>query len=163
MIYLLYLNNFNNLIFFQEKLKCAILKKIGECMASHIGSLRNQIFDYVSKKYNSKIEYLWEKYPNFAIFRNNKNKKWYGIVMNVSFKKLGVQSDEMVDILNVKVDDLMFREAILQQEGFFKGYHMSKNWISILLDGTVNTNQIFGLIDQSYLVIDNPKTSKRIK
>ena len=44
-------------------------------------------------------------------------------------------------------------DALIQQDGFFGGYHISRgNWISILLDGTVSLGNISGLIDESYIV-----------
>ena len=41
--------------------------------------LRQKVFEYVDKEYNSKIEYLWMRYPNYAVFRNNENKKQHRI------------------------------------------------------------------------------------
>ncbi len=41
----------------------------------------------------------------------------------------------------------------MQQDGIFKGYHISRgSWISILLDGTVSLEAIYGLIDESFAV-----------
>ena len=46
-------------------------------------SLRSAVFQYVKKKYHSEPEYLWERFPNYAIFRHADNRKWYGLVMAV--------------------------------------------------------------------------------
>lgn len=123
-------------------------------------SLRKKVFEYVIKKYKSKIEYLWFRYPNYAVFRNNDNKKWYGIVMDIPYKKLNIDKTGNVDILNVKVRDRLLKDLLIDQSGFFDGYHIAKgNWISILLDGTVDTKQIFGLIDESFETVK--KAQKR--
>lgn len=53
-------------------------------------SLRQDVFDYVQKKYKSKIEYLWKRYPNYAVFRHDDNNKWYGFVMDIFGDKLGL-------------------------------------------------------------------------
>ena len=39
-------------------------------------SVREEVFRYVKKEYNSEIEYLWARFPIYAIFRHNDNKKW---------------------------------------------------------------------------------------
>ena len=125
-----------------------------------IVSFREQIYEYVKKQYNSKIEILWARYPNYAVFRNNATKKWYGIIMDIPYKKLGVDKDGIVDVLNVKVNDFMLKDLLIQQDGIFDAYHIARgNWVSILLDGTVDIKQIFGLIDLSYKAVD--KKSKK--
>ena len=53
--------------------------------------------------------------------------------------------------LNVKVDDVMLRDMLLTQEGFYKAYHMAKgSWVSISLDRRVDESRIYELIDMSY-------------
>ena len=124
--------------------------------------LRQKVFEYVDKEYNSKIEYLWMRYPSYAVFRNNESKKWYGIVMDISYKKLGIDKDGIVDILNVKVNDFLLKDFLIDQKGIFNGYHIAKgNWISILLDGTVEINKIFELIDESYNIVSKKRSVKK--
>ncbi len=116
-------------------------------------SYREKVFSYVRKKYKSKIEYLWKRYPGYAVFRHEENKKWYGLVMDVPRNRLGLPGDEIVDILNVKLDDWMLRDMLIRKEGYYPGYHISRgNWISILLDGTVPEKEIFEMIDTGWAV-----------
>ncbi len=49
---------------------------------------REEIFEYVKKQYNTSPEYLWDKYPLYAVLKHNDN-KWYGIIMNVPKEKIG--------------------------------------------------------------------------
>ena len=45
-----------------------------------------------------------------------------------------------------------------QQDGIFKGYHISRgNWVSVLLDGTVSLETVYSLIDISFRVTLNKK------
>ena len=67
--------------------------------------MRQKLFDQVKKRYKAKPEYLWKRYPDYAIFRHSDNKKWFGLVMDVPKCKLGLDGDERVDILNVKLAD----------------------------------------------------------
>ena len=120
-------------------------------MDKEFSSLRQQIYSYAQKKYNTKIEYLWFKYPNYGVLRNNTSNKWYAINKN-----------EIVDVLNIKVEDEMLKDFLLHQNGIFRGYHMSKNnWISVLLDGTVNIQNIYNLLDQSYSLTTKVKKIKK--
>lgn len=57
---------------------------IDKCMELDIfKSLQvNEIIKYIKEKYNDELEYLWQKFPNNTIWRNN---KWYGDF--VSYKR----------------------------------------------------------------------------
>ena len=63
---------------------------------------RQQIFAYVQKKYGTEPEYLWVRYPSYAVLRHGDNQKWYGMVMEVPQNKLGLPGTERVEILNVR-------------------------------------------------------------
>ena len=126
--------------------------------------LRQKLFDHVKKKYKAKPEYLWKRYPDYAIFRHSDNNKWFGLVMDVPRYKLGLDGDERVDILNVKLSDPFFVDMLIQREGFFKGYHISKgNWVSILLDGTVAFDEICNLLDESYVTTASKQKKQKIR
>lgn len=62
---------------------------------------RQNIFDYVKKKYGTEPEYLWERYPSYAVLRHQDNGKWYGILLSVPGNKLGLSGKDVVDILDV--------------------------------------------------------------
>lgn len=128
------------------------------------GSMRELVFGYVKKQYRSEIEYLWKADPDSAVFRHQDNRKWYGIVMNIPRERLGLSGEERTDVLNVKLDDRMLYEILLQQEGYFPGYHMNKaNWISVLLDGTVSLDAICDVIDMSYKATASKKRREQIR
>ena len=72
------------------------------------------------------------------------------MVVEVNAKKLGLQEDKTVDVLNIKCDPMMIG-SLRMKEGFFPAYHMNKeNWISILLDSTVSADEIKPLLELSY-------------
>ncbi len=110
---------------------------------------REELFEYVREKYDTEPEYLWDNDPLSAVFRHS-NKKWYGIVMNISKDKLGLESKEYIDILDVKCFPEMIG-GLRKEKGFFPAYHMNKeHWITILLDGSVKLEKIKQLIDLSF-------------
>lgn len=118
---------------------------------------RQTIFQYVNQQYATEPEYLWMKYPSYAVLRRQDSQKWYGIVMDVPREKLGLPGTGTVDILDVKCEP-MAADLLRQCPGFLPGYHMNKNtWASILLDGTVSDEHIFDLLDASFQAAANKR------
>ena len=107
-----------------------------------IYSQTNRVDKYIKEKYNSEPEFLWKKFPGFAIYRNKDNKKWYCIIMNLDKSKLNKESGE-VEIINVKLGENKIQD-LLKKNGYFEAYHMNKKaWITILLNDTIKDGEIF--------------------
>ena len=108
------------------------------------------IINYVKAKYDNDLEFLWKRSPKNAIWRNQNNRKWYGAVLVISKNKLKIESNEMVEILDLR-DQKNDIKNIIDNYKIFPGYHMNKdNWITIILDGRVELEEIYQLIDNSY-------------
>lgn len=109
-----------------------------------------EVINYIEEKYGDKLEFLWEKFDDNAIWRNKQNNKWYAILLTVSERKLGIESDKMVEIIDLRYQKEKI-ETVLNHTKIFPGYHMNKkSWITIKLDESVETIKIFNLIDNSY-------------
>lgn len=109
-----------------------------------------KIIEYVKAKYGDELEYLWEKFPNNAIWRRKDNKKWYGVLLVLSKRKLGIDSDDIVDIIDLRIEPDLIKDVI-DRKRYFEGYHMNKkNWFTICLDNSVPTEIIFDYLDKSY-------------
>ena len=127
-------------------------------------SFREQLFAYIQKKYKVAPESLWRRYPGYAVFRHADNQKWFALVMDVPGNKLGLETKEIVDILNVKIADPFLVDILVQQEGFFRGYHISKgNWISILLNGAVRFDEICKWLEEGYIATASAKTKQALR
>lgn len=114
---------------------------------------REEIFEYVKKQYGTVPEYLWKESPESAVLRH-KNGKWYAIIMNIEKSRLGMEGNERIDIIDVKCNPDMVG-LLTQTFGFLPGYHMNKkNWITMLLDGSVSEAKILDFLDMSYDLID---------
>lgn len=123
-------------------------------------SLRNEIFSYANNKYGTQPEYLWASAPDYAVLRHNDNNKWYGVIMNITYEKIDPEKAGAVDILNVKLDDILYRDLLIQQEGYYIGYHIKRGkWISIALDGTVDLEDVYKLLDLSFQVTASGKNA----
>ena len=122
---------------------------------------REQVEEYIKKKYGVSPEHPWAKYPEFGTFKAKECDKWFVLLMRLKRKTLNLSGDGMVWVMNVKADPefIMMASSI---PGYMPGYHMNKqHWLTVLLDDTVPTEQVFGCIDSSYeMITDTP--SKRI-
>ena len=109
-----------------------------------------EIIEYVKSKYRSEIEYLWEKFPRNAVCRRADNKKWYLAILSVRADKLGFDSDEIIEVIDIRADKERVPQ-LLKSDNIYPAYHMNKkSWITIVLDGSMNISQIFKMIDESY-------------
>ncbi len=108
------------------------------------------VIAYVKDTYDDELEYLWQKFPDNAVVRRKDNQKWYAAILTVSRRKLGFDSDEMVEILDLRIKPENM-ESTVDNIKFFPGYHMNKkHWFTICLDGTVGIDEICRMIDESY-------------
>lgn len=125
---------------------------------------RQAVFDYIKKKYKVLPEYPWRKDNRSAVFRHADNKKWFALVMDVRRDKLGLSDEDYVDVINLKIDDLFFRDMIIREDGIMPAYHMNKmHWITVLLDGTVPEERVFELIGMSFMATASAKKKEKVR
>ena len=85
---------------------------------------REEIFKYIKEKYNANPEYLWDDTPDAAIFRHQKNKKWFALIMIVN-------SEEYINVKTEPVYSDLLRN---QYDYIIPAYHMNKeHWNSIII------------------------------
>ena len=78
-------------------------------------------------------DYPFDDNLETAVLRHGDNRKWYALVMRVSRRKFGFDSDEMIYVVNLKLPTEMFG-SFGAEDGVFPAYHMNKlHWISVLL------------------------------
>ena len=83
--------------------------------------------------YGTEADYPFEDDFETAVLRHADNRKWYAIVMKVSRRKFGFNSDEIIDVVNLKQPTEMFG-SFGASDGVHPAYHMNKfHWISVLL------------------------------
>ena len=130
-----------------------ILAKIQkECFEDEIfkANYTKEIVAYIKNKYGDELEFLWEKSPKNAVVRRKSSKKWYAVILTVSKRKLNLDSDEIIEVINLHniVEEI---KKLIDNKKYFPAYHMNKKyWCTICLDGTVELEEIYKLIDISY-------------
>ena len=130
-----------------------ILERIKkECFEDEIfkTDYTNEIINYIKNKYGDELEFLWEKSPKTAVVRRKYSKKWYAVILTLSKRKLNLDSDELVEVINLHNSPEEI-EKLIDNKRYFLAYHMNKkHWCTICLDGTVELKEIYKLIDISY-------------
>lgn len=109
-----------------------------------------EVIQYLKETYHTSLEFLWKKFPEYAIVRRPDNKKWYALLMIVDGDKIGLKSNKKIEILDLRIEGDQL-ENIIDNQKFFPGYHMSKkSWYTVYLNETIPNNELFDLIDKSY-------------
>ena len=107
-----------------------------------------RIMTQVQEKYGNQLEYLWEKSPDTAVLRHEGNKKWYAVLMKISWDKLEKGREGQMEAVNLKHDQVA---DLLSKKGIYPAFHMNKcYWISAALDDTLSDEEVLELIERSW-------------
>jgi predicted DNA-binding protein (MmcQ/YjbR family) len=110
---------------------------------------KQSFLSYCLSTYGTSPDYPFEEDFVTAVLRHADNKKWYAIVMCVSRRKFGFDSDEIIDVVNLKLPTEMFG-SFGTDDGVYPAYHMNKlHWISVLLPDAADDLVEF-LVNASY-------------
>lgn len=92
-----------------------------------------EFLEHCLDTYGTSPDYPFDENFDIAVLRHGNNKKWYAVAMKVSRRKFGINSDEIIDIVNLKLPTEMFG-SFGAADGIYPAYHMNKlHWISVLL------------------------------
>ncbi len=109
-----------------------------------------RLVELIRDRFDDKPEFLWEKFPNYAVFRRKDNRKWYAVIMNVPRNKLGLEGAEELEILNVRVEPAEL-DRLADGEKYFRGWHMNKrSWMTLRLDDALSFEELAARLEQSY-------------
>ena len=68
----------------------------------------NIVVKHIKSEYGANPEFLWpDRYPGYAVFRHDNNKKWFALVATISSKSLGLKEDKAIDVINLNQAQLM--------------------------------------------------------
>lgn len=129
-----------------------VLKEISEkCFVDDVfkGECAHAVINYVREKYGDELEFLWKDFKN-AVWRRKDNKKWYAAVLTVAKRKLGLDCDGFVAVIDLRTDPEVL-PSLLDGKRYFPAYHMNKkHWFTMRLDGSVPAEEICAWLDKSY-------------
>ena len=111
---------------------------------------KEELTVYIFDEYSVEPDHPFPMDDVSSVFRHIDNRKWFALLMNVPYRTLGIAKDGDVDILNIKCDPLVIG-SLRGKAGFLPAYHMNKDkWITILLDGSAEKEEIIPLLAMSY-------------
>ena len=117
---------------------------------------KQEFFEMCSSTYLTLPDYPFDDWMESAVFRHSDNNKWFAIALRVSKRKFGIDSDEVVDVVNLKMPTEMFGSFGLR-DGVYPAYHMNKlHWISVLLPDAPDDVVQF-LVNVSFEATKTPK------
>ena len=101
---------------------------------------KQSFLDYCHNKFGTSPDYPFDEDLETAVLRHADNRKWFALLMKVSRRKFGFDSDKTVDVVNLKLPFEMFG-SFGKADGVYPAYHMNNlHWISVLLsDATDET------------------------
>lgn len=108
-----------------------------------------KLLEYAKDTYGETCEYLWEKFPENGVLRRKDNRKWYAAILTTNGNKVGLSTDEIVEILDIRASEEVINKVI-HTRGFAPAWHMNKkSWITVHLNGSVEFSAITELLDKS--------------
>ena len=121
---------------------------------------KQEYLEYCLNAYGTSADYPFEDLHETAVLRHADNRKWYAIVMRVSRRKFGQRSDDMIDVVNLKLPTEMFG-SFGAADGVYPAYHMNKlHWISVLLPDAPDDIVQF-LVNVSFEATKSPKKKSK--
>ena len=119
---------------------------------------RQDFSSFVDDFYGIKYDCPFEDELDAWVFRHPDNKKWFALVMRIKKCKLGIDSNEFIDVVNLKcAPEIM--DDLWHEKGVFPAYHMSKrHWLTLCLDGSCDDETIKFVTNISYTL-----TKKKMK
>lgn len=157
----------------------ATLKQIRQqCFSREVFKAQQSkaLLAFAKENFGGSLEFLWNSSPNVAILRRADTQKWYAVMFVLEKSKLLARAGKMIEGKNknskdknckndnengalenkfVEIVDLHIQpqeaEKIVDNKTIFAGYHMNKkSWITICLDGSVETQTILKLLENSF-------------
>ncbi len=111
---------------------------------------RYELEQFIKDTYVVETNFPWDSAPTFEVFRHPNNQKWFALIMDIKKSSLGLDSDDLISVVNLKCEPALIG-SFIKDDGIFPAYHMNKeHWLSVALDGSVPEDRIKLLVDISF-------------
>ena len=123
---------------------------------------KQEFLEYCAEAYGTEADYPFEEDFETAVLRHSGNRKWYAVVMRVARRKFGIESNEIIDVVNLKLPLEMFG-SFGKSDGVYPAYHMNKvHWISVLLPD-ISDDTLRFLVNVSFEATKDRRKNKNNK
>ena len=104
---------------------------------------KQEFLSFCLKTFGVQPDYPFDGDTETAVLRHGDNRKWFAILLRVSLRRFGFDSDTAADVVNLKLPAEMFG-SFGKDDGVFPAYHMNKHhWDSVLLPGARTASSSF--------------------
>ena len=123
---------------------------------------KQELLEYCRHTLGTAPDYPFDEDFETAVFRHSDNRKWYAIVMRVPRRKFGFDSDEVINVVNLKLPTEM-HGSFSPADGVHPAYHMNKlHWVSVLLPDASDDTVRF-LTNASFEITRTKRMSKQCR
>lgn len=96
---------------------------------------REQLDKLILKTYGICADYPFKQDCTTGVFRHSDTGKWFAISMCIRARKLALDSEAMLDVVNLKCAPEVIESLAGSETGIFPAYHMKKaHWLTVVLD-----------------------------
>ena len=110
----------------------------------------NRLCERIKATWGDAPEFPWKQkaYRTSGVFRHGATRKWYAVILPVSWAKIVPDREENIELLDLKVADAA--ACVAAHDGCYPAYHMNTRcWISVALDDTMTADAIWPLLAES--------------
>ncbi len=111
---------------------------------------REKVIAYLAETYAVQPEYPFKKFPNYCVFKHQRNHKWFALMMSIPQNKLyGTDSTE-IEVIDVKINPKL-GDILKTSPAYYPAYHMNKeHWLTVDLAALTDFKPLSDLIADSY-------------
>jgi predicted DNA-binding protein (MmcQ/YjbR family) len=94
---------------------------------------REEFEKMVLESYGVRADYPFEDDFETGVFRHPSG-KWFALAMRISERKLGLESERQIDVVNLKCAPEVIESIAGVESGIYRAYHMNKtHWLTVAL------------------------------
>lgn len=133
----------------REKVELIINDIHTNCFAA--ADLYSDYVEYLKETFACEQDFPWK--DSASVFRCESG-KWFALLMEISFRSLGFDSEEKVWAVNLKTDPELI-PILVDNKSIFPAYHMNKKyWVTVLLTAVTDLKKLKALTEESYYLVD---------
>jgi predicted DNA-binding protein (MmcQ/YjbR family) len=139
----------------REEVEAEAKKIFTECF--DLRDRTEEIRKAVRDSFPCTVETPWEEYPDFYVFRRTDSKKWFGLLMKVPYRKLGMEREGKALVLNLKLAPERI-QGLIDGKNYLVCYHMNKKeWITVLISPSFPLKTLLSLLKESFALTAKKK------
>lgn len=107
-------------------------------------AIAKDILRFAESQWGERPEFLWKRFPDYAVLRRKGTGKWYALIARLTADKIGGDKNTTIEIVNLR------RTDGIEGVRFLPAYHMNKkSWATIALDEAIAEDGLMPLLAAS--------------